>query len=107
LLVLGHTVIIRSLFMLRRPPRNSELLHTRIATSSSRRYLLTDVTFILESDDLCILWIPHLTLFERLLSRGHKVGIVGQTETAALKKAGENRNAPFERERTHIYTAVT
>ncbi|KAF8497242.1 DNA mismatch repair protein MSH3 [Russula emetica] len=26
----------------------------------------------------------------KLLSRGHKVGIVGQTETAALKKVGEN-----------------
>ena len=45
--------------------------------------------------------------FVRLLSRGHKVGIVGQTETAALKKAGQNRNAPFERELTHLYTAVT
>jgi DNA mismatch repair protein MSH3 len=45
--------------------------------------------------------------FVRLLSRGHKVGIVGQTETAALKKVGENRNAPFERELTHLYTAVT
>lgn len=43
----------------------------------------------------------------KLLSRGHKVGIVGQTETAALKKVGENRNAPFERELTHLYTAVT
>ncbi|KAI0260994.1 DNA mismatch repair protein MSH3 [Gloeopeniophorella convolvens] len=43
----------------------------------------------------------------KLLSRGHKVGIVGQTETAALKKAGDNRNAPFERELTHLYTAVT
>ncbi|KAI0247060.1 DNA mismatch repair protein MSH3 [Lactifluus subvellereus] len=43
----------------------------------------------------------------KLLSRGHKVGIVAQTETAALKKVGENRNAPFERELTHLYTAVT
>ncbi|KAH9063827.1 DNA mismatch repair protein MSH3 [Lactarius deliciosus] len=42
-----------------------------------------------------------------LLSRGHKVGIVAQTETAALKKVGSNRNAPFERELTHLYTAAT
>jgi DNA mismatch repair protein MSH3 len=51
--------------------------------------------------------MPYLILFERLLSRGHKVGIVGQIETAALKKAGENRNAPFVRELTQLYTAVT
>lgn len=43
----------------------------------------------------------------RLLSRGHKVGIIEQTETAALKKASDNRNAPFERELTHLYTATT
>lgn len=43
----------------------------------------------------------------KLLSRGHKVGIVAQTETAALKKVGDNRNAPFERELTHLYTAAT
>ncbi|KAH9180266.1 DNA mismatch repair protein MSH3 [Lactarius sanguifluus] len=43
----------------------------------------------------------------KLLSRGHKVGIVVQTETAALKKVGNNRNAPFERELTHLYTAAT
>ncbi|KAI9456446.1 DNA mismatch repair protein MSH3 [Russula earlei] len=43
----------------------------------------------------------------KLLSRGYKVGIIAQTETAALKKVGENRNAPFERELTHLYTAVT
>jgi DNA mismatch repair protein MSH3 len=51
--------------------------------------------------------MPYLILFERLLSRGHKVGIVGQIETAALKKVGENRNAPFVRELTQLYTAVT
>lgn len=43
----------------------------------------------------------------RLLSKGHKVGIVEQIETAALKKVGDNRNAPFERKLTHLYTAVT
>ncbi|KAG6919950.1 hypothetical protein DXG01_013299 [Tephrocybe rancida] len=44
---------------------------------------------------------------KKLLSRGYRVGIVGQTETAALKKAGENRNAPFERKLLHLYTAAT
>ncbi|KAH7889258.1 muts domain V-domain-containing protein [Phlebopus sp. FC_14] len=42
-----------------------------------------------------------------LLSQGYKVGIVEQIETAALKKASENRNALFERKLTHLYTATT
>ncbi|KAF8212388.1 muts domain V-domain-containing protein [Mycena galopus ATCC 62051] len=44
---------------------------------------------------------------KKLLSQGHKVGIVQQVETAALKKAGDNRNAPFERKLVHLYTAAT
>ncbi|KAJ7273569.1 muts domain V-domain-containing protein [Mycena haematopus] len=44
---------------------------------------------------------------KKLLSQGYKVGIVQQVETAALKKAGENRNAPFERKLVHLYTAAT
>lgn len=43
----------------------------------------------------------------RLLSHGYKVGIVEQTETAALKKAGETRNELFGRDVTHMYTAAT
>ncbi|KAL5529107.1 hypothetical protein ACEPAG_5081 [Sanghuangporus baumii] len=43
----------------------------------------------------------------RLLSHGYKVGIVGQLETAALKRVSDNRNKPFERELTHMYTAAT
>ncbi|KXN82576.1 DNA mismatch repair protein MSH3 [Leucoagaricus sp. SymC.cos] len=43
----------------------------------------------------------------RLLARGHRVGVVNQVETAALKKVGDNRNAPFERKLTHLYTATT
>jgi len=42
-----------------------------------------------------------------LLSRGYRVGIVSQTETAALKKVGDNRNAPFDRKVTHLFTAAT
>jgi DNA mismatch repair protein MSH3 len=44
---------------------------------------------------------------KKLISLGHKVGVVTQTETAALKKIGENRNAPFTRKLTQLYTAAT
>ncbi|KAG8920758.1 Mismatch repair protein msh3, partial [Tulasnella sp. 418] len=44
---------------------------------------------------------------KRLISQGYKVGIIGQTETAAVKKAGDNRNAPFERKLVAMYTAAT
>jgi DNA mismatch repair protein MSH3 len=38
---------------------------------------------------------------------GHKVGVVRQIETAALKKAGDNRNTPFVRKLTNLYTKGT
>ncbi|KAJ3512522.1 hypothetical protein NLJ89_g3471 [Agrocybe chaxingu] len=44
---------------------------------------------------------------KKLLSCGYRVGIVSQTETAALKRVGDNRSAPFTREVTHLYTAAT
>lgn len=44
---------------------------------------------------------------KRLVQAGHKVGIVRQIETAALKAAGENRNAPFVRKLTNLYTKGT
>ncbi|PYH43375.1 mismatch repair protein MSH3 [Aspergillus saccharolyticus JOP 1030-1] len=44
---------------------------------------------------------------KRLVAAGHKVGIVRQVETAALKAAGDNRNAPFERKLTSLYTKGT
>ncbi|CDO74876.1 hypothetical protein BN946_scf185004.g26 [Trametes cinnabarina] len=44
---------------------------------------------------------------KKLLSQGYKVGIVEQTETAALKKASDTRNELFEREVTQMYTAAT
>ncbi|KAI0086630.1 muts domain V-domain-containing protein [Irpex rosettiformis] len=44
---------------------------------------------------------------KKLLSEGLKVGIVEQTETAALKKAGDTRNELFERRLTNLYTAAT
>ncbi|KAG7452688.1 uncharacterized protein BT62DRAFT_958683 [Guyanagaster necrorhizus] len=44
---------------------------------------------------------------KKLLSQGYRVGIVQQTETAALKKVSDNRNAPFERKLTGLYTATT
>ncbi|KAK4180755.1 muts domain V-domain-containing protein [Triangularia setosa] len=44
---------------------------------------------------------------KRLIAAGHKVGVVRQIETAALKKAGDNRNAPFVRKLTNVYTKGT
>lgn len=44
---------------------------------------------------------------KRLVQAGHKVGVVRQLETAALKKAGDNRNAPFVRKLTNLYTKGT
>lgn len=38
---------------------------------------------------------------------GYKVGVVNQTETTAVKAAGENKNAPFTRELAHVYTKAT
>ncbi|KAJ4344443.1 Mismatch repair protein msh3 [Didymosphaeria variabile] len=44
---------------------------------------------------------------KRLVQANHKVGIVRQLETAALKAAGDNRNAPFVRRLTNLYTKGT
>ncbi|XP_023724696.1 DNA mismatch repair protein Msh3 isoform X2 [Cryptotermes secundus] len=43
----------------------------------------------------------------RLVEEGYKVGVVNQTETTAVKAAGENKNAPFTRELAHVYTKAT
>ena len=44
---------------------------------------------------------------KRLVTAGHKVGVVRQLETAALKAVGDNRNAPFVRKLTNVYTKGT
>ena len=44
---------------------------------------------------------------KRLIGAGHKVGVVRQLETAALKAVGDNRNAPFTRKLTNLYTKGT
>ncbi|ORX33699.1 muts domain V-domain-containing protein [Kockovaella imperatae] len=44
---------------------------------------------------------------KKLISLGYKVGVISQLETAALKKVGDNRNAPFTRKLTHLFTAAT
>ncbi|KAM4051311.1 DNA mismatch repair protein Msh3 [Anomaloglossus baeobatrachus] len=54
--------------------------------------------------------IPTHRLFvhvRRLVAKGFKVGVVKQTETAALKAAGENKNALFTRQLTALYTKST
>ena len=44
---------------------------------------------------------------KRLVAAGHKVGVVRQMETAALKAVGDNRNTPFTRKLTNLYTKGT
>ncbi|KAH7401823.1 DNA mismatch repair protein MSH3 [Phaeosphaeria sp. MPI-PUGE-AT-0046c] len=44
---------------------------------------------------------------KRLVQANHKVGVVRQVETAALKAAGSNRNTPFVRKLTNLYTKGT
>lgn len=44
---------------------------------------------------------------KRLVAAGYKVGVVRQLETAALKAAGDNRNTPFTRKLTNLYTKGT
>ncbi|KAK0630054.1 muts domain V-domain-containing protein [Bombardia bombarda] len=44
---------------------------------------------------------------KRLVAAGHKVGVVRQVETAALKKAGDNKSGPFVRKLTNVYTKGT
>ncbi|KAG2185327.1 hypothetical protein INT44_002117 [Umbelopsis vinacea] len=43
----------------------------------------------------------------RLVNAGHKVGVVRQTETAALKAVGDNKQGPFLRELRNLYTKGT
>eukprot|EP00884_Botryococcus_braunii_P017424 jgi/Botrbrau1/4365/Bobra.105_2s0012.1 len=43
----------------------------------------------------------------RLVEAGYKVGVVRQVETAAMKKSGDNKYAPFERKLTAMYTRST
>ena len=43
----------------------------------------------------------------RLCEAGHKVGVVRQTETAALKAASDSRSKLFERRLVQVYTAAT
>lgn len=44
---------------------------------------------------------------KRLVAAGHKVGVVRQVETAALKAVGDNRYTPFVRKLTNLYTKGT
>lgn len=54
--------------------------------------------------------IPTHRLFvhvRRLVAHGHKVGVVKQTETSAIKASGANRNALFSRHLSALYTKST
>ena len=41
------------------------------------------------------------------MAAGYKVGVVKQTETAALKAASDKKSGPFSRELTGLYTRTT
>ena len=43
----------------------------------------------------------------KLVAAGHAVGVVRQTQTAALKKASGDASGPFERKLTAVFTAAT
>lgn len=52
--------------------------------------------------------VPRLGVhIRRLVDAKHKVGIVRQTESRALKAASETASAPFARELREVYTAAT
>nr|XP_057926954.1 DNA mismatch repair protein Msh3 isoform X2 [Doryrhamphus excisus] len=54
--------------------------------------------------------IPTHRLFvhlRRLVSHGHKVGVVKQTETSAIKASGANKNTLFARQLSALYTKST
>ncbi|XP_048187040.1 DNA mismatch repair protein Msh3 isoform X1 [Perognathus longimembris pacificus] len=54
--------------------------------------------------------IPTHRLFvhvRRLVAKGYKVGVVKQTETAALKAVGDNKSSLFARKLTALYTKST
>ncbi|XP_045422425.1 DNA mismatch repair protein Msh3 isoform X1 [Lemur catta] len=54
--------------------------------------------------------IPSHRLFvhvRRLVAKGYKVGVVKQTETAALKAIGDNKSTLFSRKLTALYTKST
>eukprot|EP00793_Prasinoderma_coloniale_P005709 PRCOL_00004183-RA len=44
---------------------------------------------------------------KRLVEAGHKVGVVRQDDTAALKAASDKKSGPFSRQLSAIYTAAT
>ena len=43
-------------------------------------------------------------LYYRLVATGYKVGVVNQTETAALKATSDKKSGPFSRELSALYT---
>lgn len=46
-------------------------------------------------------------IFPRLVANGYKVGLVKQTETAAIKASGSNKSGLFSRQLTGLYTRST
>jgi len=48
-----------------------------------------------------------LCYLDRLVSAGYKVGVVDQTESAALKAIGDSPSSLFTRELSALYTIAT
>ncbi|KAK9814927.1 hypothetical protein WJX73_002195 [Symbiochloris irregularis] len=74
-----------------------------IAAKECNLFVYPDRNFMTASIPL-----PRLHVYvRRLVEAGHKVGIVRQTETAAIKAAGDNKNTPFQRRLAALYTQST
>ncbi|CAG9463646.1 unnamed protein product [Pedinophyceae sp. YPF-701] len=73
------------------------------AAQVCKLYCYTDHSFLTASVPVARLFV-HV---RRLVEAGHRVGVVRQVETAALKSVGDNRNKPFERKLTGVYTKAT
>ncbi|GMM34874.1 mismatch repair protein [Saccharomycopsis crataegensis] len=61
-------------------------------------------------DKLAYCSIPDTRLhihLKKLISQGLKVGVVEQTETAAVKSLSSGKNSLFERKLTNVYTSAT
>ncbi|KAI7838548.1 hypothetical protein COHA_007691 [Chlorella ohadii] len=67
-------------------------------------------TYTWQDRNFLTTWVPVERLhvhIRKLVMAGHKVGVVRQVETAAIKKAGDNKSGVFERRMTALHTRAT
>lgn len=84
-------------------PHRSRFIASRFVGQIGGGILPTDAC----RADSTTLYTRSLADIKNLIAHGYKVGVIRQIETAALKKAGDNRNAPFIRKLTNVYTSAT